>query len=341
MSASFFIFDAVKTSWIYSLVRYLKKVYFKNDKRVAAYVVCVIIATGFWFLNALSKTYTVDLVIPVKYVNLPDNKTLSTQLPDKFDLKVRAHGFTILRHQISAVFMPVEFNVNDMTDNRMLEKRRNSFAFPTRQFLPDLAYQLSSELEILSMNPDTLFFKFDKMGQKKVKIQPVLKVNLKKQYQISGEITTQPELIAVDGPQSVLDTLKWIMTEPLKFNLVDKTIQTEAVLQKIDETYFETAKVNVTIPVEEFTEAQLPVQVELTDAPDNLNIKLFPSKVKVTFQVGLSRFKDIQTQDFKLLVSYSDIKEGNQRLKIKLESSPDFLYDLKVTPEEIEYLIEN
>lgn len=304
-------------------------------------MVCVVIATGFWFLNALSKTYTVDLVFPVKYINLPDNKTLSSQLPDKFEMKIRAHGFTILRHQISSVFMPIEFNVNDMTNNRMLEKRRNSFAFSTRQFLPELAYQLSSELEILSMNPDTLFFKFDKMGQRKVKVLPVVKVNLKKQYQISGAISSSPEQIMVDGPQSVIDTLKFVLTEPLKFNMADKTIQTEAPLLKIKETFFEPAKVEVTIPVEEFTEAQIPTPVRLAGAPESLNIKLFPSKVKVTFQVGLSRFKDIQPEDFKLFVSYSDIKDGHQRLKVKVESSPDFLYDLKITPEEIEYLIEN
>ena len=46
-------------------------------------------------------------------------------------------------------------------------------------------------------------------------------------------------------------------------------------------------------------------------------------------------------EDFKLTVNYSEIKDGKERLKITSESTPAYLYDLKITPEEIEYLIEN
>jgi hypothetical protein len=331
----------VKTNWIYKFVRYLKKIYFKNDKRVAAFVVCVFIATGFWFLNALSKTYTVDMIVPVKYINLPNNKTLSNQLPDQFDLKISAHGFTILRYQVSFLLMPLEFNVNDMTDDRMMDRRKSSFAFPTRQFLPDLSYQLSSELNILSMNPDTLYFKFDHMGRKRVKVIPMVKVNLKKQFQISGDIKTSPDSVTVNGPQSVLDTLHFVLTETKKFNTVDQSLQTEALLQKQKDIFLEPNTVDINIPVEEYTEAQLSVPIMLTNQPPKMNIKLFPAKVKVTFLVGLSRFQEMHPEDFKLTVNYSEIKDGKERLKITSESTPAYLYDLKITPEEIEYLIEN
>lgn len=331
----------MKTNWVYKVVRYLKRVYFKNDKRVAAFVVCVGIATGFWFLNALSKTYTVDLNVPVRYVNLPNNKTLANQLPDQFDLKIKAHGFTILRYQVSVLFLPLEFDVNNMTDNRMMDRKKSSYIFPTRQFLTDLSYQLSSEMEILSMNPDTLYFKFDQMGQKRVKVKPIVKVNLKKQFQISGDIKTTPDSIEVNGPQSVLDTLHFVLTEIKKFTAVDQSVETEASLQKPKDLFFEPQKVVINIPVEEFTEAQLSVPVMLINQPEDLNIKLFPAKVKVAFQVGLSRFQEMQPEDFKLSVTFSDIRDGKQLLKISSESTPAYLYDLKITPEEIEYLIEN
>lgn len=341
MSALFFIFDAVKTNWVYKSVRYLKKVYFRNDKRVAAFLVCVVIATGFWFLNALSKIYTVDMVAPVHYVNYPNNKTLSGNPPEKFDLKVKAHGFTILRHKLSFLFMPLEFNVNDLTDNRMLESRRSSFIFPTRQFLTELAYQLSNDMEIVSMTPDTLFFRFDQMGQKRVKVKPTVRVNLKKQYEISGDIKTTPDSVTVSGPQAVLDTLHFVYTQSQRFNAADKPIQSEAKLSPIKELFFEPQAVRLDIPVEEYTEAQQSVPVVLTDLPAGVTVKLFPAKVKVLFQVGLSRFSEIHAEDFRLTVSYTDIQAGKQRLKITAQSVPSDLYELKITPEEIEYLIEN
>jgi len=316
-------------------------VYFKNDKRVAAYLVCVVIATVFWFLNALSKTYTVDVIAPVSYVNLPANKTLANNLPDEVELTIKAHGFTILRRKLSFLISPLEFNVNDLTNNRMIDNRKSSFVFPTRLFLNELAYQLSNDLEILSMNPDTMYFKFDKMGQKKVKVKPIVQVNLKKQFQISGDIVTIPDSIIVNGPQSTLDTLHFVYSVKKQFAAVNEPIRTEVNIKPIKELFFEPQTVKMVIPIEEFTEAQQSVPLVFENLPDNMNIKLFPARVKVSFQVGLSRFSGIHPEDFKLSVDYSDILNGKQRLKITINSNPAFIYALKITPEEIEYLIEN
>ena len=341
MSTFFFIFEAVKTNWVYKTVKYIKRVYFKNDKRVVAYLVCVGIATSFWFLNALNKTYTVKMVVPVSYTNLPNNKTLDNQLPDKFDLTIKAHGFNILRHQVSFLFMPFEFNVKEMTNDRMVDTKKSSFAFPARQFLTDLSNQFSNEMDIVSMRPDTLYFKFGQMGHKLLKVKPMVIINLKKQYQISGDIKTIPDSVMVNGTQSVLDTLQYVMTNLLRFNSVDQHIKTETSLSKIQEAYFDIQKVVINIPVEEYTESQLLVPVVVKDNSSGMSIKLFPGKVKVTFQVGLSRFQEVRPEDFKLSVAFSDIRESKQRLKITTEFKPEYLYDLKITPEEIEYLIQN
>jgi len=236
---------------------------------------------------------------------------------------------------------PLSFNVNEMTNNRMLETKKTSFEFPSRQFLTEMSYQLSNDIEILSMTPDTLFFRFDQMSQKQVKVKPLVNVNLKKQFQISGKITTEPGTVVVNGPQSTLDTLQFVCTKAKEFDAVDKSIKVRTEISPVKELFFDPQSVELIVPVEEYTEAQQSVQVMLTNAPTNVKVKLFPARVKVSFLVGLSHFSDIHAEDFKLAVSYSDIEGGQQRLRIKIVSTPAFLYDLKINPEEIEYLIEN
>lgn len=341
MSALFFIFDAVKTNWVYKVSRYLKKVYHRNDERVAVYVVCVFIATGFWFLNALGKTYTVDLVAPVKYINLPDNKTLSNKQPEHFDLTVRAHGFTILRQKLSFLLMPLEFDVNTLTNDRMKLDSKSWYAFPTKQFLNQLSYKLSNDLEILSMQPDTLFFRFDAMSTRWVKVKPVVKINLKRQFRISGRINADPDSVVVNGPKLVLDTLKSIDTEPVKMKDVGDPIHVKMKLQPPKNIYPETKTVQVNIPVEEYTETELTVPVTVADIPDDVHVKLFPARVKATFQVSLSRFQGIRPEDFKLTVNYVDILKGKPKLKVSAKATPAYIYELKITPEDLEYLIEN
>jgi hypothetical protein len=340
LSAHFFIFEAVKANGIYRFVKFLKKFYFKNDKRVAAYLICVVIATGFWFLNALSKTYTVQLKVPVQYYNFPNNKTFAGHLPEQFELTVRAHGFTILRQKLGSWVGPLEFNVNEMTNERMAGNQRTRFAFPTRQFLPALSYQMSSDLEVLNMNPDTLFFGFGEMEQKQVRVKPLVELKMKKQYQLSGEIKSAPSEVLVSGPTGMIDTLQFVYTRKQVFEKADKSIRTIAQLEPIKEMYFNRQEVEITVPIEEYTEAQQLVPVLMHDAPSEIKVKLFPSRVKVSFLVGLSQFSEIRPENFKLAVSYADIEKGTQRLPIKALSVPPFLYDVKISPEEIEYLIE-
>lgn len=283
------------------------------------------------------------MMVPVTYTNLPKNKILANKLPDKLELTIKAHGFHILKHKISYLFSPLEFNIKEMTDNRMNISKRSNFVYPSRQFMAELSNQLSNEneMEIIRIKPDTLFFKFDKMGQKWVKIKPLVTVDLEKQYQISGEITTSPDSVLANGPQSVLDTLEIVTTNLKRFNSVTYPVKESVSLPKLNEVFLDTSNVTVNIPVEEYTEEQLSIPVRLTGQPSDVVVKLFPEKVKLTFQVGLSRFHDINPEDFTLTVSYNDIKEDKQRLKVKVESFPSFLYDLKVTPDEIEYLIQH
>ena len=330
----------MKINWIYRTLRFLKKVYFSNDKRVAAYLVCVAMATVFWFLNALSKTYTIDLVAPVKYVNYPNNKTLSNTPPAEFELTVRAHGFTLIRQELSFLFLPLQFDVNALTNNRMIDSKKNYFIIPSRQFLNELSNKFSNDIEILSMNPDTLIFNFEKMSQKRVKVVPDVKLNLKKQYQLSGEIKTEPDSIIVNGPKSMLDTIQEIKTESKQFPAVFEPIEEQINIAQVSNLYADVSSVVLKIPVEEYTEAQQSVQVTVLNQPEGLNIKLFPAKVKVSYQIGLSRFSGIHPEDFKLSVDYNDILAAKPRLAIKTGSAPSFIYALKITPEELEYLIE-
>ena len=90
---------------------YFKIERLKNDKQIVVFLVCLLIATALWFLNALSKDYSTTISYPVKFVNPPSNQFVSNKLPQKFELQVEAHGFTLLRHKLSLSFSPIVINL--------------------------------------------------------------------------------------------------------------------------------------------------------------------------------------------------------------------------------------
>ena len=80
--------------------------------------------------------------------------------------------------------------------------------------------------------------------------------------------------------------------------------------------------------------------ITVTDVPENVNVKLFPDKAKVSFMVGLSHFSDVTEKDFKLTVPYSAIENKKEILKISLNAEPPNILSVAVNPEDVEYLIE-
>ncbi|MGQ8335159.1 hypothetical protein ACUNWD_01305 [Sunxiuqinia sp. A32] len=330
----------MENNWINKVKGVFKTFNIKDESKLIIFLICVGIATIFWFLNALNKEYKVELSFPVKYTNLPKKKVLSNEPPDHFVLEVNAYGFTILRHKLSLAFSPLVFNVNEFTGNMMEESERSYFAIPSRRFVSRISDQVSNELRVASIQPDTLYFKFDNIVSKKIKVKPDVTVDLVQQYYLNGDIRTKPDSVLISGPQSVLDTLEFISTKIQHYEKIDQVIQRNVSLSESKKYTCQPKRVVMTIPVEEFTEKQLEVPIIIDGLPEDVKINLFPSKTRLSFMTGLSRFSEINTDDFIARVSYDDILKNKETLAVELILQPPHLRGVTMSPAEVEYLIE-
>lgn len=322
-------------------LNYLTFKFLRQDRHVFIYLVCVGIATLFWFLNALSKNYTVDMDFPVRYTNMPKNRVLSNVPPSKFTLQVQAYGFTLLRQKMNVSFSPIYFDVNNFTNGMMENSKQPRYNIQTNQYLGKIAEQFSSDIRILAIKPDTLNFNFDQIIRRNVKVFPNVELDLERQYQQSGLIRTIPDSVEVSGPRALLDTLRFVPTRKQLFRTVSETIRRNVSLEEIEGVEIATRRVVLNIPIEEYTESQLLIPVEVSDKPDSVNIKLFPNKVKVSFLIGLSRYAEIKPSDFDLAVAWEDIQAGKSRLKIDSRRLPPFVKSIRLIPEELEFIIED
>lgn len=334
------IFDFVEKDRSYRFIRWFKLLVSRQDKRLAIYLVCVGIATIFWFLNALNKDYTVDLSFPIRYTNLPKNKILVNEPPKTLKLQVTSHGFTLLRHKLNLTFRPLAFKVNDYTKKLMETTERSRYTVSTKQNLEQIADQLINEIKVIGISPDTIQFIFDRIIDKKVKVKPRVDIEYKKQFQLAGSIKIKPDSIVVSGPQTILDTLAFVQTKPQYFKAASELIQRNLSLEEIENLAFNTKRVVLNIPIEQYTESQMMIPVSIENKPDSINVKLFPNKVKVTFSVGLSRYSEVIPDDFDFSVNWEEISLKDSRLKINVNEVPPFVNSVKISPEELEYLIE-
>ena len=156
----------------------------------------------------------------------------------------------------------------------------------------------------------------------------------------SDEIKVIPDSVVISGSYKKINTIKFVETEPCKFTDLEDTLKTKCKIKPIQATKTSVKNVEVIIPIEKYTEKSFKIPVKVKNCPDSLNLVTFPNEINLTYKVVLSKFKTAEPEDFNVSVDYNNIKENNEKLKINLESAPDFIKSVQLTPKYVEYIIE-
>ena len=306
---------------------------------MATYMFFVVLATIFWFLNALSKEYTTTVNYPVTYKDLPSKKILSNELPSRLKLTVRAYGFDLLRYKLS-FFQSLNFPVNEYTNNKMEKVGDNNFLFPTNRMTSQVATQLSSAISVTHISPDTINFQFSSLIEKKIPVHLNTELKFEPQFRLEGDVVLKPDSVWVIGAQAIIDSVKQVETELLELKKLNETKTKRIDLVKVEGLSFVQKKVEVKLPVEQFTEAQKQVRLKVINVPESVFLRLFPHEIKLSYLVGLKDYETISAEQFDLEADYSKMDTVRNKLQVYLKNSPLNVSNISFYPEEVGYLIE-
>ena len=312
----------------------------KYQQKIFLFLFFVVLSTIFWVIRSLSEEYEAEILYPVKYDGMPENKVLLSEPTDRLRLRVKAVGRTILARKFNYFLRPLKFNVNSYSLNTI---GADSSYILTKTAKEALSQELGN-IQILNITPDTLFFRFTEMVTKKVGIRHNIADFPKifaKQYMFNGKIDYVPDSIIVSGPNSILDTLKDVYTEHININNLNDSINKSYLLEKIDQVVFSRKKVKLTIPVDKFTELSYLVDINHMNVPDSIVLKTFPNSVRVTYRVTLSYYDKVSPEMIKPYIDYNDIETAiSSKLKVLLSDIPEYIHSLTLYPSSVEFLIE-
>ena len=88
------------------------------------------------------------------------------------------------------------------------------------------------------------------------------------------------------------------------------------------------------------TEKKIQLPVTIINNPDSIKIKTFPATVKVTFSVKTGKAKNVDYSDVKVLFDYSTVVKGSANHKLSVSYSNDYISDISISPQVVEYIIE-
>ena len=231
-------------------------------------------------------------------------------------------------------FFPVNLSFPDY------KGQNNHVKIFASEFEKKILSQLNASSKILSIKPDTLDYIYSTGKSKLVPVHFQGKVTAGLQYYVSDTICS-PDSVLVYAPAGILDTITTAYTQEVNLENISDTIRQRVALDNKKGVKFVPASVELTFPVDIYTEKTVEVPLRGINFPADKVLRAFPSKVQITFQVGLKRFRSIKASDFVINVSYEELlKLGSDKYTVKLKSAPRGINQIRIVPEQVDFLIE-
>ncbi|MBX2829505.1 MAG: hypothetical protein KTR22_15175 [Flavobacteriaceae bacterium] len=302
--------------------------------KVKSFLFFLLLAMIFWILAKFSTETSALVEANVFYDNVPENVSVIPESTDKLSFVMKTNGFQALSYEFKQPSIHIDISRYFEEGDTLIELRNT-----------DLVKLISSQLDnsagISNLSTDTWRVMLDRLETRKVPVKLAAEIKYKEGYRNLGAITIKPDSIVLMGPLMKLQQITHVETENVVIKNASDKIERNVALQfPIDtDVSSKTQEVSVMIEVEEFTQKEFQVPVQLENAPLDMEVKLLPSEITVSFNVAMSQFNAVSSGDFKLVCDYNKRNEAESYLVPVLEAHPNHLYDLELATKRVEYLI--
>lgn len=292
------------------------------------------VAGGFWLLQTLNNDYETEFSVPIRLRKVPENVVITSEPVSELRVRVKDKGTALLNYMLGKSFYPIAI---DFTDYKGVDNRVRIYA---SRFSKEIAAQLKASTQLLSIKPDTLEYIYSTGVSKQVPVRLLGEIKAGRQYYFPDTIF-QPDSVRVYAPEDMLDTITAAYTQYLALDDVSDTVVRHLSLQAQKGLKFVPSVTQLTLPVDIYTEKTVEVPLHGINFPAGKVLRAFPSKVQVTFQIGVSRFRQITAEDFHINVSYEDLLDlGSNKYTVKLRSLPKGVSHVRFNPPQVDFLIE-
>jgi len=280
----------------------LKSFFFTKD--ILSFLLFLALSSTFWFVHALGKERETNIVVPIRYVGIPINVSITNSPPSEISLNIKDQGLRLFDYS--------KRHITPLT----IDLSRVFYQKGEILITPDLLSgrirrYLKPTTSILDIQPDSILIQYEKLGVKSVPIKFISKIELANQYMLSNNIQLDPDIVTVFGPKRVLDTIKFVRTDLLELKNLNDTSYFRCKLKPIKSVRFSVKHTKVSVFIEPFTERKVQIPVTAVNCPEHMSIRTFPTFVNATYTVGLSQFYTLAPKDIEVYLDFIEAEQTN------------------------------
>jgi len=306
-------------------------------KEIFIFLFFLLLSFGFWFLQSLQQDYERRMELPLRYKNVPAEWVLSESNPKKISILLKDKGSTLMYYSWGSNFNPVDILVSGLPRLSDSSLNISSSALETA-----VSKQLISSTSILSIEPRGIELYYDSLSSRMVPVITNISINTTPGFHLSDSIKISHSEVRIYGSRSVLDTLNVVRTKLITLNGVSKTKEITAHLDLPKGVNADNETVKLTVPVEEFTEKKMHLQVSCPDIPAGYVLRVFPSIVEVACNVPLLRFKELTAEELEIIIPFNEFEENQAtgKIQVRLTKKPSWVISSVIVPDKLEFIIE-
>lgn len=309
----------------------------KPGKDFSVFLICLIIASVFWLLNALTKTYSAVIEIPITYVNIPSDKILSRTLPSKTNAEITGSGFRLL--SVTLFNAPEPIVIDYLKGNLRKSFKRNESSFGPDELRNQVMNDIPPEVSLGTISLDSLKMVVEDKSVRMIPVAADLQMEIEYPFFLNGQIEVEPLEIEVAGANSVVSSLDSIRTVRLEMGKANKRLVKDLELDFPHGLESKVKQVQVKIPIDEYTEGQMEVPIKISGLPKGQKLVLFPPSVKATYLVGLTQYETISEEDFTFEVDANEIIKGRTTLIVREKASNEKIQLQDFKPHKVEFIL--
>jgi hypothetical protein len=132
------------------------------NRDVVVFAFFLFLSFGLWYVNSLGKEMEADIKYSLKYINVPKDRVLDDESPDRLSFSLKGPGYSVLKLKVSGKKPAVLIDLSKVSYKRVPESKNPDYYIVASGLIKSLTVQIRSGCEIISIKPDTLFFSLNK-----------------------------------------------------------------------------------------------------------------------------------------------------------------------------------
>lgn len=307
----------------------------KNKKgKPKMFLLFLFVAAFIWFLTKFSREFTANLESEIEYINVPHDVVITEDNFDLISFDLTANGFDFLFYKINKPKISIDLN-------SYINEEGTIITISNNELKRIITSQLKNDIIVNNVSIDAMEILIDKLETKRVKVNLLENIQFTNGFKPVGNFKLVPDSINISGPAHHLDTLNGVSTIVLNLTNVNENISTEIDLNIADDTSISYSQnsVNLDIIVKEFTQKSISIPITIINLPHDLDLKLIPSNVTVSFDVSMEDFNKINANEFSIICDFNKKNDQENFMIPNLIEQPNDILNIELKENKVDFLI--